>query len=125
MADMRMPLVLVVEPDSDCRQILSAFIAHAGYRVIEASGGAEGLDSAMHLRPDVIVGEHPLWLDDSTTLCCALRSSPGTAQIPFVAVTSRALPEELEHASRTHHYVFTKPPNFREVVRVVSYLMEA
>lgn len=118
------PFILVVEPDPDCRHILSALIAHAGYRVERASSGEAGLDSAVRLGPTVIVGEHPLWLDDATTLCAALRANPITARIPFVAVTSRALPEELEHARRTHGHVFPKPPEFRKVVGVVSDLME-
>ena len=120
---MNTQLVLVVDPDIDARRILSAFLEHAGYQVEQATEAMAGLEAARQLRPCVIVGEHPLWLDNGEPLCAAIQSDPATRHIPFVAVTSRAMRTEVEDASATHEMVFTKPldyPAVMEAIRTVA-----
>lgn len=118
------PVVLVVDPDPDSRKILSALLAHADYEVRQSADAGSALDLGRRVRPDVIVGEHPLRLVDGRILCDALRDDPTTKTIPFVALTARAMPEEVDDASLTHELVFTKPPRFTEVVRAISRIVE-
>lgn len=114
------PLVLVVDPDPDGRRILAAFLAHAGYDVAQADSAAAGLDAARRLQPAAIVGEHPLWLEERAPLCEVLAADPATAALPFVAVTARAMREELVDAGRYHRQVFTKPVDLAAVVRAIN-----
>jgi len=47
--------VLVVEDDDDTRMVYSDGLGYAGYRVITASTGIDGLRAAHDERPDVIL----------------------------------------------------------------------
>jgi CheY-like chemotaxis protein len=113
-------LVLVVDPDPDSRAILCALLAYTGFAVAEADGAAAGLAEALRLLPAVILGEHPMYLEDGSALCERLRRDPATAGIPFVALTTRATASELDDARRTHRLVLTKPADFAAVVRAVN-----
>jgi CheY-like chemotaxis protein len=117
---MATPLVLVVEPDHDGMFILSTFIDHAGYHVARASTADAGLVAALRLRPALIVGEHPVRLADGRALCEALRADAATRDIPFLAVTSRASPCELEDARCGHYRVIVKPPDFAVLLRAIE-----
>ncbi|MBR9988154.1 MAG: response regulator [Gemmatimonadetes bacterium] len=116
------PLVLIIDPDPDSRQILAAFLAHGGYRVEQAADAASGLEAARHHRPAVILGEHPLRLADGQAVCAALHSDPAMSDIPFIAVTANAMLEEVDDAASTHAMVFTKPLDLPAVIRAVREL---
>lgn len=116
---MNTQLVLVVDPDVDARRILTAFLEHAGYQVEEVAEPTAGLEAARQLRPAVIVGEHPLRLATGEPLCAAIQSDPATRHIPFVAVTSHAMPAEVADASVTHELVFTKPLDYQSIIRTI------
>ncbi len=118
------PLVLIVDQDPDMRVILSAFLRHAGYAVMMQEHGDGALAEARERRPALLIGEHPIPLSDGNTLCSALRSDPETANIPFLAVTTRAFPEEVADAQRLHDAVLAKPPDYSELLRKIQELTE-
>lgn len=79
--------VLLVEDDRDSRQIYGTVLRHAGFRVVEATNGGEGILLAQRHRPDVIVMDLGLPQVDGWTATEALKRDPATSQIPVVAVT--------------------------------------
>jgi CheY-like chemotaxis protein len=104
------PLAVIVDPSRDFRTILVQFFTHDGFAAAATSDPDEALDWALTRQPAVMVGEHPLSLRDGRPLCEALLDHPATAAIPFLAVTARAFPEDLDSARRTHaHGVLSKP----------------
>jgi CheY-like chemotaxis protein len=104
------PLVVIVDPNDDVRTILSAFLDHDGIDALATADPDQALAWARTRHPHVLLGEHPLNLKDGRLLCVALAEDPETASIPFVAVTARAFPQDLERARKTHPLgVFTKP----------------
>jgi CheY-like chemotaxis protein len=118
------PLVLVVDPDVDARTILATFLRHSGYEVAEAGTAADGLDAVRRLTPRMIVGEHPLVLEDGTILCEVLKADPATAGIPFLAITSRVTRREWRSAERSHFRVMAKPLQLPSVVEAISAALE-
>lgn len=113
-------LILLVDPDDDSREILRLPLERRGYEVAEARDGAEALYQVRTLRPDLVIGEHPVRLPDGSVLCETLRRDPATAGVPFLAITSYAVPEELERARRTHSAgVLVKPVSPARVVEAV------
>ena len=52
-----MPYVLVVDDDPDMREVMSRFLAGAGYEVSAAGGVLEGLDAMDRRSPDVVVAD--------------------------------------------------------------------
>jgi CheY-like chemotaxis protein len=114
-----MPLVVVVDPDTDACIILETFLRHAGYDVECAATAETGLAAIRSRGPAVIVGEHPIRAADGMTLCDVLRLDPSTASIPFLALTSRVAASEFECAARSHFRVLTKPADYQRVVIAV------
>ena len=69
--------VLVIEDDDDIRQVLRLSLAHlARCRVVEASGGADGVLAAAQSRPDLIMLDVMMPGTDGLTVCSNLRAHP-------------------------------------------------
>lgn len=120
------PLVLIVEPDPDYRFILTAILNHGGYRVEATGDPAHALIIARARCPTAIIGEHPLLLPDGRRLCEALHDDPGTARIPFLAITSRVLSPEFDHARMRHPSgVLAKPVGHAKVMAALERLVGA
>ena len=79
--------VLLVEDDRDSREIYGSVLRHAGYLVMEATHGEEGIMLAQRHRPDVIVMDLGLPHVDGWTATAAIKKDPGTSHIPVIAIT--------------------------------------
>jgi CheY-like chemotaxis protein len=81
------PTLLLVDDDEDERIIYAAILQYFGYRVVEAETGAEGIDRAVELRPDLILMDIRLPDVDGFAVTQVLRSRPETAGIPILAMS--------------------------------------
>lgn len=99
---MTVPVILLVDPNQDQRAILTALLKSHGYGVLATDDPEEALRWAVERRPDLILGEHPVDLPEGDPLCVALLGNPATAGIPFLALTSRAMPDEILAARASH-----------------------
>ena len=80
-------LVLVVDDDPSVRQLMRRTLEKEGFRVREASGGAEGLALARRLRPSAITLDVMMPGMDGWAVLSSLKSDPALAEIPVVMVT--------------------------------------
>jgi two-component system cell cycle response regulator DivK len=112
--------VLVVEDTEDNRRILRDLLGSAGYDVVEASDGAEGLSAVARLRPDLVVLDIQLPVIDGYEVARRLKADPKTRDIPIVAVTSYALAgdEEKSRAAGCDAYV-AKPFSPRHLLATI------
>jgi CheY-like chemotaxis protein len=85
---MQPPLVLIVDDNERNRNLARDVLRAAGLLTIEASDGREGVAVALERRPDVILLDLRLPDMDGTDVARELKSSPGTAAIPVVALTA-------------------------------------
>jgi two-component system response regulator MprA len=69
-------LILVVERDPDVRDLESYFLNEAGFDVNFAADGAEALDQARSLRPDIVITEVLVPKLDGLALCRAIKADP-------------------------------------------------
>lgn len=116
------PLILVVDPDRDTRQILRVAFEDRGHEVITAPDGHTGIELAER-RPDVILGDFPLDVPGYSPFTEAARSAAGNGPL-IVSFTARAMPDDLAEARRVSDAVFTKPAMPSEVVAAVERLLE-
>jgi hypothetical protein len=79
--------VLVVDDDGAVRELLAHHLERAGYRVMAAATGDEGLALARAERPDVITLDVLMPGKDGWTVLSELKSSPATVDIPVVMIT--------------------------------------
>jgi two-component system, cell cycle response regulator DivK len=86
-----MTCILVVEDTPDNRQILRDLLTSAGYEVIEAINGAEGVAAAIEHLPDLILMDIQLPVLDGYEATRQIKAHAATANTPIIAVTSYAL----------------------------------
>jgi len=96
------PTVLLVDDEEASRYVLRRFLTAAGCRVIEATGGTEGLARAVHERPDVVFLDITMPDMLGTEVLARLKRDPATAAIPVVIATSRAVDQDERARLKTH-----------------------
>lgn len=80
--------ILVVE-DSPTNMLLTVeILGFAGHLALEATTGAEGLDSARREQPDIILMDLHLPDMDGIEVTRRLKADPLTRDIPVIAVTA-------------------------------------
>ncbi len=109
--------ILVVEDQEDNRNILRDLLTSAGYDVIEALNGQEGVDIAGSERPDLILMDIQLPVLDGYEATRRIKGNPALVSIPVIAVTSYALSgdEAKARAAGCDGYV-TKPFSPRQLL---------
>ena len=85
------PLVLVVDDHQDAREMYAEYLEFSGFRTAEARNGAEALEKAFALTPDVILMDLSLPVMDGWEATRRLRADARTRNIPIVALTGHAL----------------------------------
>ena len=84
-------LILVVEDQEDNRRIMRDLLTSAGYEVIEAVTGEEGVSAAETHRPDLILMDIQLPGLDGYEATRQIKANPDLEHIPIIVVTSYAL----------------------------------
>jgi two-component system cell cycle response regulator DivK len=92
------PLVLVAEDNEDNRIIAATMLRHSGYRVVEATTGAEAMHIARTQRPALILMDVGMPDIDGWSATRTLKDDPETRSIVILAFTAHALPGDREHA---------------------------
>jgi PAS domain S-box-containing protein len=80
-------VALIVNDDAASRYVTSRILSRAGYEVVEAETGGDGLARAQQ-RPDVIVLDVKLPDIDGFEVCRRLKADPGTASIPVLQTSA-------------------------------------
>jgi len=83
--------ILVVEDTEDNRQIIRDLLTSAGYEMIEAITGEEGVALAAQHKPDLILMDIQLPVIDGYEATRRIKAIPELRAIPVIAVTSYAL----------------------------------
>jgi CheY-like chemotaxis protein len=104
------PLVLVVDDYQDAREMYAEYLSFSGFRVEEASTGAEAIEKAFALRPDVILMDLSLPGMDGWTATRQLKNDDRTKGIPVVALTGHALAGASEGARQAGCDAFVTKP---------------
>jgi two-component system cell cycle response regulator DivK len=117
--------VLVIEDQEDNRTILRDLLSSAGFEVLEARDGFEGIEAAARERPDLILMDIQMPKMDGYEATRRIKADPSTAAIPVIAVTSYALSgdEDKAKAVGCDGYV-TKPFSPRALLATVRTWIE-
>lgn len=90
--------VLLVEDNEDNRIIYATALRYAGYAVIEAVTGTEGVFEARTQQPDLVLMDISVPEIDGWEATAILKADPTTKHIPIIAVTAHALPGDRERS---------------------------
>ena len=112
--------ILIVEDNSDSREIMNLFITKMGYQAIAAKNSDEAIAFAEAEGPDLIFMDMQLPDVDGVKTTAMLKQNPNTAQIPVVALTAwmSALWEEkaLKVGIATYLLKPTSPQTLKETI---------
>jgi two-component system, cell cycle response regulator DivK len=102
--------ILVVEDNPLNLKLVRDVLMFAGYDVIEAHSGEDGLRAAKEAAPDLVLMDLQLpGIDGSETLR-RLREGTLGPEVPVVAVTAFAMAEDKERATRAGFDGFVEKP---------------
>ncbi len=112
--------ILIVEDQDDNRMILRDLLGVAGFEILEAVNGAEGVEAAKRELPDLILMDVEMPEMDGYEATRRIKDDPDTALIPVIVVTSYALSgdEEKARSAGCDDYV-TKPFSPRALLATI------
>lgn len=87
-------LILVVEDKETNRKLVRDVLTFKGYEVAEATNAEDGLRMVRERRPALILMDIHLPGMDGLTALRQLRADPETCDIPVIALTASAMPDE-------------------------------
>jgi len=91
-------LVLIVDDDEDLRVLARKSLTRAGYRVIEAEGGMEGLELIRSKAPDLMVLDLNMPGMDGFEVLRQIRGSESTQDLPVLVLTAQGDEESARHS---------------------------
>jgi two-component system cell cycle response regulator DivK len=116
--------ILIIEDQEDNRAIMRDLLSTAGYALIEAVDGEEGVRLARSERPDLILMDIQLPVLDGYEATRQIRATADLKSVPIIAVTSYALSgdEAKTREAGCDSYV-AKPFSPRELLAKVRALL--
>jgi two-component system, cell cycle response regulator DivK len=92
--------ILVIEDNERNLKLVRDVLRYAGYEVIEARSGEQGVALARDVPPDLVLMDLQLPGIDGMEALGLLRASPTTRAVPVVAVTAFAMKDDRDRALR-------------------------
>ncbi|HKP93883.1 MAG TPA: response regulator transcription factor [Chthoniobacterales bacterium] len=121
---MASPKILIIDDEQDVIDLLSLHLKKAGYSLIPATDGAEGLQLARNELPALIILDLMLPKMPGLEICKVLKTDPTTRHAPVLMLTAKA--EEIDRIVGLEFgaddYV-TKPFSPRELVLRVNAIL--
>lgn len=114
-------LILVVEDNRDIQTFIADVLESLDYDVIQATDGEQGVVTARERKPDLILLDLSLPRLDGWGAASQIKSEPGLAHIPIIALTAHAMVGDRERALEAgcNDYI-SKPINLQELVSKIS-----
>jgi len=111
-----MATALIVDDESDAREMLAFSLVNEGWKVIEAADGISGFETARREAPDIIILDLMMPGMNGMDVFLRLKQRRETASIPVIMLTAKGAPAEREAGLEVgaDDYV-TKPYSSREL----------
>ena len=86
----KMSKILVIDDETQLIEMVQMRLEAAGYDVVTASDGQEGLDKAKSVEPDLILCDVMMPKMDGYKVCGLLKNDSRYSKIPLILFTARA-----------------------------------
>ena len=95
---MTKPRVLIVEDNVDNFELVRFLLERAGYEVLSAANGVEGVEAAKREQPDLVLMDLSMPEMDGWKATARMKSEETTRHIPVLALTAHTLPGDRKRA---------------------------
>jgi len=85
-----MPKVLVVDDEQDILELIRHSLAKEGFEVHVAANGAQAIEQARKVKPEIIIMDVMMPVMDGMEACRQLKDNPDTKNIPVIFLTARS-----------------------------------
>jgi CheY-like chemotaxis protein len=112
-----MPTVLVVDDDTDVREMLELFLTHSGFEIRSAANGAQALERMREKRPCVVLLDLMMPVMTGWQFRERQLEDPALASVPVVVITAA-----YDHKSVGRQLglqCLSKPVDLEELVTIV------
>ena len=111
--------VLVIEDEDKVALVLAIWLEEAGYGVLTAANGVDGVRLAMQEKPDLVITD--IAMPQGGGFAVAYRLCEWNPRLPIIFVTGSKLPGAVEHAKSLGAVGFLeKPCKADELVKTVA-----
>jgi putative two-component system response regulator len=118
------PTILVVEDDSDVREVLGELLGELGYRAVTAASAEKALEVVNVVVPDLILTDVHMGAMSGIELCARLKADPRYEFTPVVMLTAVAdLDSRIAGLAAGADDFFPKPVELGELRTRVSALL--
>lgn len=102
--------ILVIDDETDVREVSKLLFEREGFRVLTASNGQEGMLLAKVNRPDVILLDVLMPTMDGYATLRVLKDDPDTCHIPVIMVTARRTEKDFATSFRLGAVSYVEKP---------------
>jgi CheY-like chemotaxis protein len=116
--------ILVIEDTREVVMMLVDYLEMAGYNILTAQDGIEGLEQAKLTKPDLILMDIQMPRMDGFETTQKLRSDPEFKDIPIIALTALAMPNDRQRCldAGMDEYM-SKPVNLKALTKTIHKLL--
>lgn len=118
------PRVLLVDDDPDIRRILDLLLTRAGYSVLQAADGEQGLELARRSSPDAVIADIQLPKLDGVQLVGHLREMRALDQVPILLFTGKPPLAGLDVALGMDKVRYMSKGDPKRVIKALSEMLE-
>jgi CheY-like chemotaxis protein/anti-sigma regulatory factor (Ser/Thr protein kinase) len=113
--------ILLVEDDRDTREVIAATLDKYGPSVVQAASGVEALELFVKEKPNVMVTDIGMPGMDGYELLARIRSEYPEYDVPAIALTAFASPQDVENSLRAGFRAhIAKPVEPEELVAAIG-----
>ena len=119
-------MVLVIEDDELNQKLVKEILRVGNYKAIAALDAETGIEMARRHKPDLILMDIHLPKMDGFSATKIIKSDKNLKQLPIVALTALAMPDDREKALEAgcDGYV-TKPFRFQDLLKTIDQLLDS
>lgn len=114
--------ILVVDDEPHIIRIIKLSLEKAGFQVISANSGEDGIEMVKHDHPDLVILDVMMPAMDGFQVCQHIRKLDEGQKIPILFLTARGQSDDLEYArSIGANDLMTKPFGPRQLIDLVAH----
>lgn len=102
--------ILIVDDEPYTRRVLKLKFENAGYKVVTALNGLDGLDKFRTESPEVVITDIKMPVMDGHEMCCSLREAGYGRQFLTIVMTSSVDKAEMVWVDKLENIIIIEKP---------------
>jgi PAS domain S-box-containing protein len=120
------PVILLAEDNEANVLTFSSYLTERGYQILIAKNGQEAIAMAQTMQPNLIVMDVQMPIMDGLEATKQIRQIPHLVDIPIIALTALAMPEDHERCLQAGaNSYLVKPVSFSQLINTMQQLLSS